>query len=1477
VLRTVAAATAALVVALVVTVLAGGTPVPKTISATAGQPFSGEVAQFTGMVCPCTATINWGDGSSSAGSATGSGTVTVTGAHTWASAGTFAVTVTASPSGGAPAPQTANSTANVAAAGGGGGGAAPPATTTGPPTATIPDQPPPTAGFSFFPAAPIAGQTVFFDASKSTGSNLQYSWSFCPGCAEGATGTAPRHAFPFAPVHDEKRFPDGIDPERRRTTTLVTLKVTDNLGRTAAATRYLTMLPDTPPLASYVFGAAGFGFSSQTFVPTVSDPDQPADAVVSVRWDLTNDGKDDLVCFPTTTGAPGSCKLTDQAGGTTSDEPVDPPLEFVTGPAKDFKPEDKPIEQEGIDLGINLDQTQGQSIAIPGGRRRSARGLRSVGPPKLALDGRSFLVLPQAKPGDFPLVTWDFARVRLAQVGLLPMIDQDLPHDAANVAPNFFTAADVYDALKTRSDAVRGAINGGKPEVYQLVTANKKNKFGLPDLRYYRKSFYPWQTRLTALDRSAVPTEIAQRIGYVRPQPPTAKARYVPADPDHALAQGTAVRVDTSGQVPPADQGDVVDVCGDSGPQACLTKGRKLKWYMLKVTRTPDDADKTPLVIKDVAFDPAQLSFTWPKAGVYTIRFSVVDELGLAAHSEIRGLTVLSTDKTCSPKSVTMKGTPFVASGSCIIANGDKTVQSTGPMVINGTTFTPTGANGTLFLDHANSKQPAKLTGLSGAFPGPVDITVDGSPVAHFAKLDAETGAALLAGAYGPEGPPMPDAKAGALRGLAVADGSSHLVFGPEAGASVLTAVTLLPAAFGGATTNQTIPGYTPPQKEGKVTVESGVGARRRAHAAETAECPGGGENMLAPGGLDIAGVIGLDGQDGNPGVRFCYEKPTDTYTADVDTKLPIPGGDALPTAHVKVVIRAGQLQEISGLLTFTGFPGPPQDYLALGSSGVAIKNFNFTLLPVPDDPLISVGSDFAVVGLLDGHAQISLWPKRPRFLLTGSFSLTGGLQLGSGYVDIGPAAGGGTKAAFGGDIGTDFGPASIHVVVSGGIASTPTGVKFFVAGEGEACLFACLDVATLISNEWLAACGGIDLGFYDVQAGLSFHLPDKALDLFGGSCDLDPYKPAAFAGSGAARAAAFKPLGPGGKATFTVEKQAQIAVKVLGDPHSELAPVVTLEEPGASGRDLVTPAAPGEYAFGGGTIGKVSVAMPRQGGSTQLGTALVDANPLDHSTTYLIAKPRGGTWTLTVAQGSAEVIDVRVAGAAPPIDVKKLVVGVGKLDKQTRTSAAKKLLARLPAIEESRVRAVSYDLPKGTRLTLLDVGAEGTTLLGTVGGTSRKGSIAFDPATDGGKHTLRGVVLGTNGAPRKLITLDKYTAPGPAEPQPAQIARVTRSGRTVSVLLDGDFSGYGKSERILSLDAKGSDGTRTVITVPRSRLRKAGSRWVLTLPGVSPHASLSLSIRNGFQGRVGKADKAVAKPAKRAKKPAKKKPPKQH
>jgi hypothetical protein len=188
------------------------------VSATAGKPFSGTVATVkntpkngtTGSpVSDFTALINWGDGSGNVpGTVSGSGnTLTVSGGHTYATAGTYGISVSVRDD----PPGTASA-----------GGIVSSAQVVDPPSSTGT----PTAAFSA-PTAAVAGSPTGFDGSGSSdsgGTITGYSWDFGDGSSAG-TGVTPQHTYASAGTYTVK------------------LTVTDNSGQTGTASHDLTVAP----------------------------------------------------------------------------------------------------------------------------------------------------------------------------------------------------------------------------------------------------------------------------------------------------------------------------------------------------------------------------------------------------------------------------------------------------------------------------------------------------------------------------------------------------------------------------------------------------------------------------------------------------------------------------------------------------------------------------------------------------------------------------------------------------------------------------------------------------------------------------------------------------------------------------------------------------------------------------------------------------------------------------------------------------------------------------------------------------------------------------------------------------------------------------------------------------------------------------------------------------------------------------------
>ena len=90
-----------------------------------------------------------------------------------------------------------------------------------------------TAAFTFAPAAPIDNQDVFFDASTSSGDIASYSWDF--GDGRHGSGVTAEHKYDAAGTFH------------------ATLTISDPFGRTASATRTITVGAAANPTAAFVF------------------------------------------------------------------------------------------------------------------------------------------------------------------------------------------------------------------------------------------------------------------------------------------------------------------------------------------------------------------------------------------------------------------------------------------------------------------------------------------------------------------------------------------------------------------------------------------------------------------------------------------------------------------------------------------------------------------------------------------------------------------------------------------------------------------------------------------------------------------------------------------------------------------------------------------------------------------------------------------------------------------------------------------------------------------------------------------------------------------------------------------------------------------------------------------------------------------------------------------------------------------------
>ncbi len=291
--------------------------------------------------------------------------------------------------------------------------------------------------------------------------------------------------------------------------------------------------------------------------------------------------------------------------------------------------------------------------------------------------------------------------------------------------------------------------------------------------------------------------------------------------------------------------------------------------------------------------------------------------------------------------------------------------------------------------------------------------------------------------------------------------------------------------------------------------------------------------------------------------------------------------------------------------------------------------------------------------------------------------------------------------------IGKSFGPVSLNVTVNGAMGFSP--FAFYLEGSGNACLFICLSVDGLISNEGLAACGSINLLLVTFSGGFAvmWSGPNSGVHLFTG-CDLSPFIPPTLRNiqtspddrarpptarisrarsSRPARQTPRQSCSPAGPSSSTLCPpsapatcpNSTVAVSVhslLSQEAVGVTPQVTLSGP--DGRVVTTPTTAGYYGFEGSATMSGGNQNP---GQTFEGTSLVDQNavPVDDTasdsaaycappainqtlsalpstcpkvttTTMYIGAPGAGDWTLSVDGTSPPIEDVSIAPQQAPV-----------------------------------------------------------------------------------------------------------------------------------------------------------------------------------------------------------------------------------
>jgi len=874
--------------------------------------------------------------------------------------------------------------------------------------------------------------------------------------------------------------------------------------------------------------------------------------------------------------------------------------------------------------------------------------------------------------------------------------------------------------------------------------------------------------------------------------------------------------------------------------------------------------DTTALVTRDAR----QLRFRIPVEGRYSVSVAAYDERGQGAIQRTDGFEIETDRAVCrnvSGRAFRLGGLTLGFSGLCMdFGNSARNYWTTKEINLNGVVIRP-AAGAALFIDLAGRRllaTKARRPFLNGTVdadalersPGGVSIVVDGDPIAEFDRFTTAVAQRWVRGevqpAVGPtaryKGSPVARPDAGGADPEAFA-----ARFETTSGESTTSFRIVLPREFNrgedgaGPTSDITRRGINEPRS---VTLTTKTYAdiaraqkRRRARAAA----------------INASGTIDLSNTTLGPVTieegRLRFDASKGYFEADVARAALY-----LPTRHeasLKLKIEGGRLAEASGAVG-TRIPV---------FAGVFLTQVRFGI--VTDPVTLSGGASFSALGGVLG-GDVDLLVRTDPFLLrlTGSIAVVG-VPLGNAYVQYDAANH--DTLSFGGHLGFDLGPVSLDAGVDGGI-SFGLG-EFYVLGQGKACLFICLTVKALVSNIAIAACGSIDIAFVEISAGFAIRFKE-GLKVFTG-CDLGPYVPAVFKTPAGARAAV---ASTGGVISVPAGVE-QVALRFVGAAGSAGAPRITLTAP--DGRVFRTAAAPGDYAFAG-----PAAVGPSGAGMAKLPGALVDQDPVDGVTSFLVVNPPAGDWRITPDPGqpplrAVEMVTgggINTSGLRAPvrtatagatalrIGTQRFTLSGAKAAQKTagRVAPARlRALRTLPRIEQRRLRGTVLDVPRGLRgeLTLLDVGPRSTQVIETIDLAKRSGRVpvAFAPSDDPGVHELRAFLTHGDGTPRETVVVDRYTAPRLPAPSPPQLDVHRDSfGRTVVDVRPGTAGSPAGDAASFDLVVASSSGKRIERVVEADDLRAlGGGRFRVVLGRFAATERLRVAGRMLYGNTEGRVD----------------------
>jgi hypothetical protein len=368
----------------------------------------------------------------------------------------------------------------------------------------------------------------------------------------------------------------------------------------------------------------------------------------------------------------------------------------------------------------------------------------------------------------------------------------------------------------------------------------------------------------------------------------------------------------------------------------------------------------------------------------------------------------------------------------------------------------------------------------------------------------------------------------------------------------------------------------------------------------------------------------------------------------------------------------------------------------------------------------------------------------------------------------------------FGLNVNFDLKVASLQGGVNGWIeARNP--LRFNVDGNGKVCILgkACVSGEVTVSSTGIAGC----FKFLFWRVGVGYRWGGSA-SVMGKSCDVGPYR----ASRGARDAAAGVYRLPVAPNTPALSFQA----KGLGGP-----PGVELIAP--NGAHFTSPAAP------------VQIVPNRE---------IFVKNPLDGTTSVMLAKPVPGAWIVRALPGST-ITSVSQATITPPPSFNARVTGTGY----------------------KRVLSYSYRAEPLHSIRFVEVGAKYEQELGPASGRACRGSLplcghlGFTPAAGpaGLRHIYAITTMNGEIVHKQLVA--SYSAPPEPEPSIVPSLKVQRIGTTVRVIWGGSKAPESAARAVdYNIDINLSDGRRLL------DVASASSRTV-TIPGVDPGTAVQVSL----------------------------------